>query len=134
MTRLTIPYDNIGIIASVLCMIHCIGTPFLFFAKACVGTCCADSPIWWQVIDYLFLIISFTAIYFITKNTTIKWLKFVFWTTWFILFITLLDHSFAFNFTPKNFIYIPATLIVGLHFYNIKFCECNDTDCCFQPK
>jgi len=130
MNRLTIPYDNIGIIASTLCMIHCIGTPFLFVAKACSATCCADTPIWWQIVDYLFLIISFTAIYFITKNTTIKWLKFIFWISWLILLITLLDHSFAFNLTPKNFIYIPAALIIILHFYNLKFCKCDGENCC----
>ena len=50
--------DNIGIIASSLCMIHCIGTPFLFIAKACSVSCCSDVPIWWQLIDYFFLIKS----------------------------------------------------------------------------
>ena len=54
-------YDNLGIIASTLCMIHCIGTPFLFIAKACSTTCCADAPLWWKAIDYAFLIVSGVA-------------------------------------------------------------------------
>ena len=71
-------YDNVGIVASSLCMIHCLGTPFLFIAKACSTSCCSEAPIWWQLIDYLFLIISFVAIYFATKNTNHYWIKIAF--------------------------------------------------------
>ena len=53
-----IQYDKIGIISSSLCMIHCMGTPFIFIAKACTTTCCSNAPTWWLMIDYLFLIIS----------------------------------------------------------------------------
>ena len=45
--RLELHYDKIGIISSSLCMIHCLGTPFIFVAKACSATCCSDAPTWW---------------------------------------------------------------------------------------
>ena len=67
-----LPFDSIGIIASTLCAIHCIATPFIFIVKACTATCCSDAPSWWLMIDYLFLIISFLAIFFISKNLTIN--------------------------------------------------------------
>ena len=54
---LLIPLDSIGIIASTLCTIHCIVTQFIFIARACTATCCSDAPLWWLMIDYLFLII-----------------------------------------------------------------------------
>ena len=54
--------DKIGIAATALCMIHCIGTPFIFIAKACSTACCAGAPLWWQLIDYFFLIITFGPI------------------------------------------------------------------------
>ena len=127
-------FDNVGIIASSLCMIHCIGTPFLFIAKACSTSCCSEAPVWWQLIDYLFLIISFVAIYFVTNNTTLNWIKIAFWITWFVLFISILNHTFPVVETPKYFTYIPASAIIILHFYNLRFCKCKEDSCCSDFK
>ena len=125
-----LPYDSIGIIASTLCTIHCIVTPFIFIAKACTATCCSDAPSWWLMIDYLFLIISFMAIFFISKNLTIKWLKNAFWISWIVLLFTIANHSINIIYLHKNFIYIPSILIVILHFYNLQFCKCQNETCC----
>lgn len=130
----TISYssDNVGIIASALCMIHCIGTPFLFIAKACTTTCCAEAPLWWQIIDYFFLIISFIAIYLVTQKTSLTWIKIVFWSSWIILLLTILNHTFQTFEISKNFIYLPASTIIILHFYNLKFCKCSEDSCCIN--
>ena len=131
MNKIVASYDNVGIIASILCAIHCIATPFLFIAKACsASACCADTPIWWQLIDYLFLGVSFLAIFFISKNLTIKWLKLSFWASWIVLLITILNHSINILDLPKNFIYLPSLAIIILHFYNLRFCKCQDEKCC----
>ena len=130
MNRIILPFDNIGIIASTLCTIHCIATPFLFIAKACTVTCCSDAPFWWVLIDYLFLVISFYAIFSISKNLTVKWLKSSFWISWLVLLITIANHSINIINLPKNFIYIPSIVIVVLHFYNLKYCKCQDEKCC----
>ena len=127
--KLDLHYDKIGIISSSLCMVHCIGTPFIFIAKACSVTCCSDVPIWWLMIDYLFLIISFTAIYFITRKPLKLWLKASFWIAWIILLFATLEHSFALAIVPKHFIYLPALSVVVLHFYNLKFNNCNNDKC-----
>ena len=68
--KITTPYnyDSIGMIAGTLCAIHCIATPFLFVAKACSTVCCADAPLWWKAIDYIFLVISFIAIFLLQKT------------------------------------------------------------------
>ena len=125
-------YDNVGIVASSLCMIHCIGTPILFIAKACSTSCCSEAPIWWQLIDYLFLIISFVAIYFATKNTNHYWIKIAFWITWFILLLSILNHTFQIIEAPKHFIYIPSSAVIILHFYNQRFCKCRENSCCID--
>jgi hypothetical protein len=130
MNRIILPFDNIGIIASTLCAIHCIATPFIFIAKACTSICCSDAPLWWVLIDYLFLIISFYAIFFISKNLTIRWLKASFWISWIVLLITIVNHSINLIYLPQNFIYFPSILIVALHFYNLKFCKCQNDKCC----
>lgn len=134
MYKLSLPLDTIGIFAGILCTIHCLATPILFIAKACSTTCCGDAPVWWIMIDYLFLLISFIAIYFISKSLSIKWLKTSFWISWIILLFTILDHSFGIFILPQNFIYIPSTLIISLHFYNLKFCKCKTDTCCLDTK
>lgn len=132
MYKLSLPFDTIGMFAGILCTIHCLATPLLFIAKACSTTCCSDAPAWWIMIDYLFLFISFAAIYFISKSLTIKWLKTSFWISWIILLFTILDHSVGIFILPKNFIYIPSALIISLHFYNLKFCKCKTETCCLE--
>ena len=127
-----ISLDSVGIVAGTLCMIHCIATPFLFIAKACSSVCCADAPVWWQLIDYAFLIISFIAIYFITKKSTLSWIKITFWISWFLLLVTLLNHTFRIVSVPEYLLYIPASAIIILHFYNVKFCKCSDDSCCIS--
>ena len=134
MYKLSLPFDTIGMFAGILCTIHCLATPLLFIAKACSTTCCSDAPVWWIMIDYLFLLISFIAIYFISKSLTIKWLKVSFWISWIILLFTILDHSFGIFILPQNFIYIPSSLIISLHFYNLKFCKCKTDTCCLDTK
>ena len=51
--------DAIGAIASGLCILHCLATPIFFIASACSLSCCNNTPLWWQWMDYVFLGISF---------------------------------------------------------------------------
>lgn len=127
--RLELDYDKIGIISSSLCMFHCIGTPFIFIAKACSATCCSDAPTWWLMIDYLFLIISFIAIYFTTRKATKSWLNVSFWIAWAVLLFATLEHSLSLSIVPKYFIYIPALAVVILHIYNLKLNKCENENC-----
>ncbi len=130
--RKTIDPDFIGVAASSLCFIHCAATPFLFVAKVCSETCCVDTPIWWQVIDYLFIIVSFAAIYYATKNSTKKWVRIALWSSWVLLLLTILGETLQLGFIPETFIYLPALAIVGLHFYNYKYCKCKQDDYCIE--
>lgn len=130
MNSLLVQSDKIGIIASTLCAIHCLMTPVLFVVKACSTSCCAESPIWWQSIDYIFLIISFIAIYYTTKKSSKSWVRISLWASWILLLLTIISHSFENTLFPNNFIYFPSSAIIILHFYNIKYCKCAKDSCC----
>ena len=63
--------DSIGALASTLCLIHCLATPFIFVVQSCAASCCASAPAWWVFFDYLFLTISFVDLR-IAKKEIVK--------------------------------------------------------------
>lgn len=121
--------DVAGILASSLCLIHCVFTPFLFVAQTQMA-CCEAVLGWWGSIDYLFLMISFFAIYKSTKTTTKNWVKTSFWLSWTILSIIIVNEHFGWFHLVEESIYIPALALILLHFYNIKYCQCSGEKCC----
>ena len=122
--------DQVGIIASALCMIHCLATPFLFIAKSCSATCCEATPSWWTSLDYLFLLISFFAIHHSSKNTSSSWAKYALWISWSSLLILLINEKLQFLSVSVYTIYIPAIMLVLFHVYNLKYCQCKSDTCC----
>ena len=121
--------DNVGMASSSLCLAHCIATPFIFIAQACTVSCCADSPVWWRAIDFIFLIISFVAVYFASKSSTKKWVKVTFYVLFgFVCLFIVNEHLGNFQLS-RLFLYAPAFLLFALHLYNKKHVTCND-NCC----
>lgn len=118
--------DKVGIIASALCMIHCIATPFLFLARSC----CEASPNWWSSLDFVFLAVSFFAIYQSSKNSSKNWIKYAMWTSWLFLLIIILNEKLKFVSVFESASYFPAMTLVFLHFYNLKYCQCKTETCC----
>ena len=128
--KLNINSDLIGASASTLCTIHCLATPFIFVASACTHTCCASAPTWWIAIDYIFLIISFFAVYRSTKTTSKTWIKPTLWISWIALFsFILLEHNSSIILS-ELFKYSSALSLAGFHIYNMKYCQCENDDCC----
>lgn len=126
----TIKTDFIGAGASLLCLIHCIATPFVFIAKSCSATCCADTPTWWKAIDVLFLVISFTAIFQSAKHSTSKMVVGGLWLSWLTLSLIILNDYINVLNLHQHAIYIPTVALVILHFYNLKYCQCKKDTCC----
>ena len=122
--------DAIGAMSSSLCMIHCIATPFFFFAATGTASCCSATPEWWQWLDYMFLFISFFAVRQSTKNTDYKLIKYGLWISWIGLFILVFNVKFQWFFISENSKFIPAFSLVGLHLYNLRYCKCEDKECC----
>ena len=128
--KLKINSDLIGASASTLCTIHCLATPFIFVVSACTHTCCASAPTWCIAIDYIFLIISFFAVYRSTKTTSKTWIKPTLWISWIALFsFILLEHNSSIILSDL-FKYSSALSLAGFHIYNMKYCQCENDDCC----
>ena len=122
--------DSIGSIASMLCLLHCIATPFIFITQACTMSCCAGAPTWWQSLDYLFVIISFFAIFRSTQTSSNKNIKIALWTFWSIFFILIMNKAIQLYYINPNFIYATGITLAILHIYNLTYCQCEDEKCC----
>jgi hypothetical protein len=126
----SIQKDKVGIIASTLCMIHCIATPFIFLAKSCSTTCCESSPIWWSSLDFLFLVASFFAIHHSNKTTSRLWVTYALRVSWVSLLAFLLNEKLLLFSLFNGAIYLPALALVVLHLYNLKYCTCETDNAC----
>lgn len=124
--------DIIGATVSGLCALHCIAAPFIFLAKAGSAVSHVESPGWYQLIDYLFIVISFGAIYFATKNSSKNWIRIALWSVWIILLFAILNETFETIPLPEASVYVPALGIAVLHLYNQKYCQCTDSNCCTE--
>jgi len=123
--------DIVGAVASGLCAIHCIATPFLFIAQSCSVTGCCDSgPAWWSSIDYLFIGITFFAVYQSGKNPSKSWVKYALFTIWVILSFLVLNGKVNFLNISEWWKYLMAFGLISLHMYNLKFCKCSEESCC----
>ena len=122
--------DTFGAMASALCLVHCIATPFIFIAQTCSLACCSAAPTWWRYIDYFFVIVSFFAIYQSIKTTTSTIIKPALWISWLALVGVLVNESMLWFNLGNMAKYIPALALITLHLYNLKYCQCQKDTCC----
>ena len=124
--------DQIGALAGALCILHCVATPILFVLATCREPCYANIPYWWSSLDLIILTISFISVFYSTKKTTNSLLKPMFWLAWSAIAFGVLNEKFTWLEIPEYFIYMPTSLIIVLHIYNLKFCQCQDEKkvCC----
>ena len=126
--------DLLGAMASGLCLIHCLATPFLFMVQAEVAHHHAhehahgDIPLWWGLIDSVLLVVSFFAVFWAARNSTKTWMKYALYATWIALAFIILNEKIGFVHLPEEIIYIPTIGLIGLHLYNRKYC-CEDESC-----
>ncbi len=127
--RLKMSSDLVGAAASTLCTIHCMATPFLFFASTCTKSCCASAPLWWIWIDYAFLFISLFAVYRSIIITSKFWIKLVLCGSW----LALSSFIFIEQNTQLNlsdfYKYSAALSLAFFHVYNLKYCQCKSENC-----
>ena len=118
--------DNLGATFSSLCVIHCFATPFLFITQSYLLVV----PGWWQALNYLFLSISFFAIYKTSKNSSSQMVKTLLYLFWIILAMLLISEEFELFHLPEFITYITGLSLAGLHIYNKRYCQCADDECC----
>jgi hypothetical protein len=122
--------DTIGALASVLCVVHCVITPFLFLAHSCSQHSCSATPVWWRSIDYFFLFISLCSVYHSTQSTSKRIMKYLFWINWTVLCFLVINEKFQVVSLSEIFTYVTAFSLALLHIYNLKFCKCKNDKCC----
>ena len=123
--------DKMGIISSLLCLLHCAITPFLFISQPTILNSYTILPeIWWRLASLLIIPVSLYAVYRSNKNTTNKSLGVAMWLCSFILLSTIINEAFEI-FSLKEYFSYGASITLGfLHVYNLKYCTCEDDDCC----
>lgn len=122
--------DSLGILASSLCLVHCLVTPFLFLAQA--GSIISEGihPFWWKSLDFIFLGLSFIAVYRTTQTTANKKIKYLFWIFWALLFVIVVNEKLGLLPIAEEVMYVVTISLVGLHIYNQKYCMCKNEKCC----
>ena len=124
--------DIFGAIASSLCVVHCLLTPFLFLSNGLLYTGLDKTPFLWSNLDFIFIFISFVAIYRSTQSTSKVFMKYALWISWVCLFSFLLNEKILLLGIPGYLTYIAAVSLSSLHIYNLKFCQCKSDNCCAQ--
>ena len=122
--------DIFGAVASSLCVVHCLVTPLLFISHLYTSTGYEAVPFWWKDLDFLFLTISFIAIYRATKTTSKNFMKYALWIGWIVLFFLILNEKIAWLAVPEILNYAAALTLTSFHIYNLKYCQCNNENCC----
>jgi hypothetical protein len=59
-------------------------------------------------------------------------MKYTMWSSWlFLLTVLLIEKT---HLTPlfDYASYFPAIILVALHFYNLKYCQCKNNNCCLN--
>ncbi|CAN0596127.1 unnamed protein product [Ectocarpus sp. 12 AP-2014] len=122
--------DIIGALASTLCFIHCLATPFFFVAQAGLAIGETLHPWWWGTLDILFLAIAFFAVYWSIKNTSKPRIKYTFWLLWMLLAMIVFNEKLEIAHLAEEVIYLPTLGLISLHYYNRRYCRCEDDNCC----
>lgn len=124
--------DLWGSTASALCLAHCLSTPFLFAVHASSIHGNTNSPVWWGVLDILFIAISFLAVFWSVKNTSKNWMKYALWISWTLLSAIIINEKIHVVALAEALIYVPSIALVVLHLYNRSYCQCADKSCCIH--
>ena len=107
----TIRADRAGITSAILCSVHCLIVPVLFLLKYSLGKKISIGlPVWWGYFDYLFLVISFIAVYHSAKRV-----KLALWFFWCVLVVAILFESVL-----HWMAYIASAGLIASHFWNIR--------------
>ena len=122
--------DYLGIFSGSLCILHCAFTPILFLSQTPLVTLNQEAPVVWKMLNFLFLILSFIAVYRSGKNSNNTYVKRLLLFTLIVLCICILNELFELFHVLEVFSYLAAASLCALHLYNLKYCSCNDESCC----
>ncbi len=117
-----LPYisDRVGIVASVVCLVHCLIFPVLVLMRVPLSEWLHD---FWHSLEYIFLIVSFGAVYISARNTPKLWMRFFLWFAFAALAASVLLKHFE---TVFDVLAIAAAFVlIAAHIINIKQLNCS---------
>ncbi|MEO1258341.1 MAG: MerC domain-containing protein [Bacteroidota bacterium] len=121
--------DWLGVAASGLCAIHCALTPLLFAAKPILEGTMGEhvhGHFLWAAMDYIFLVLSFLAVWYSARHTTHATLKWVLWAAWAAFALGLLSESLELP-LGSWFMYAGSITLVIAHIKNYHHCQQHKT-------
>lgn len=102
--------DYIGVLAAVLCLIHCVVFPLLLIVPLGIS----HNPL----IDLMFMLIGAVVVFRITKSVSSYWLKGLFWSSIVLIALSVgLEFIFHIHF---ELIYIGALGLITAHLIHFK--------------
>ena len=119
-SNISMKSDFIGMIASGLCLIHCVATPILFMAGTGLGMPTEVQPTWWGYLDPIFLVLSLLAVYWSVQSRAHALIKFLFVVFWMLLMLLVLNEKFELFPIVEEAIYVPTISLILLHLYNSR--------------
>ncbi len=128
--KIEFPHDLIGMASSGLCLTHCLATPFLFAVHAEIRIHQEPHLQWWNLLDSIFLVISFFAVWRSGRTTSKPWLRWSLWISWSLLVLVILNEKLSLFLLVEEAIYIPSISLILFHLYNRKYCKCQKETCC----
>lgn len=122
--------DYIGASTSGLCMLHCFVTPLIFLSQSAAINISLEITFLWYSLNYMFLLISFIAIYYSVKNSSNFLVKVLLYLFWLLLSALIINEGLSIFPVPELYTYISAFSLSSFHIYNLKYCRCDDDECC----
>lgn len=114
--------DLLGVVASSLCLIHCVLTPFLFLSSVLIVISPdgneGEIPLIWNAVEIVFLILSFWSVRQATRQNSHPWIGFGLYMSWLILATTVLFEWIDVHFLGDSLKYVAVVVLIILHLYN----------------
>ena len=123
----------LGAAASGLCAIHCAVTPLLFAARPMLEVGHGEhghahgSPAW-ALLDYVFLVLSFVAVYYSARQTDRSVIKAVLWASWVLFALGIGLEAFHLPFGHVA-MYAGSAALIITHWANYRHCRSRDAQC-----
>ncbi len=110
--------DEIGVLSSALCLVHCFATPILLVAVPSTSIIHPESQDWWGWLDMVFLAVSFFAIVSTIQPSTVGWLRTGLIVSWILLSLFIINERLTVLQIPEVIVYIPAFALIIFHLIN----------------
>jgi hypothetical protein len=111
--------DYIGILGSMLCIIHCIAMPALAMGSALTHN--HHMHLGFISLDYFFILVNALAVYFATKNHKSLALRSFLWCALLLFAVSLIFEGRHYVFQWLG--YLGSFLLIAGHFINLYNCQ-----------